>query len=394
MTNVLMLLTVESYSGMWSKLRINIMKIGLTTKSYDMQFKCFIVEMTLVLKLLEYVHYNYQRLILSGDVELNPGPLDMSVCHINCRGLSTAKMLAIKHDIQTKYNIITLSETFLSKNSSQDLSLNGYHEIIRKDRDTFGGGVAVYVCNSLAYKRRFDLELNHLECVWLEVKQKTSKFLIATIYRPPNSDNAFWDELQFMYDHAISLSPLPIFITGDLNAHPGTPNGILLNEFSNNNFLTIHVDEPTRITEDSATILDQFISNVPNLVKDVTVHPPLSTNDHCTISITINLKVSNLSNYTRHLWNYKNADFIGLNEAILNYDWEPCFQGDDINETLGKWTTSFLNLARQYIPNKVITIRSRDSPWFSGELRKLLRKKNKLHRTAKQYNSPENSTLR
>ena len=48
----------------------------------------------------------------------------------------------------------------------------------------------------------------------------------------------------------------------------------------------------------------------------------------------------------------------------------------------------FLNLPRQYIPNKVVKVRTDDKEWFNSELRKLLRQKNKVHRRAKRSNSP------
>ena len=46
------------------------------------------------------------------------------------------------------------------------------------------------------------------------------------------------------------------------------------------------------------------------------------------------------------------------------------------------------NLAHQYIPNKVVKVRTDDKPWFNSELRKLLRQKSKAHGRAKRSNSP------
>ena len=53
-----------------------------------------------------------------------------------------------------------------------------------------------------------------------------------------------------------------------------------------------------------------------------------------------------------------------------------------------KWNETFLNLAREYIPNKVIKIRTDDKPWYNSELRRLSGKKKNLHHKAKQTNSP------
>jgi hypothetical protein len=334
-----------------------------------------------------YLHFT-QQILLSGDVELNPGPNAITMCHINIRGLSAPKLLAIKHGIQHYYDIITFSETFLSSNSTHDLRLDGYQPIVRKDRDTFGGGVAAYLSNNLAYVRRHDLEMLDTECLWLQVNTSSTKFLIAVVYRPPNSDNMFWEHLETMYDNAISLSVMPIIFAGDLNADPTTRQGVYLDQFATSNLLTIHVTEPTRITETSATILDQFVSNCPNLITNTEVHPPLATNDHCTISINIRLKMHKPETFTRHIWLYNKANFNGLNLAIRRYDWDTCFQCETIDEVLLRWTMAFLSLAREFIPNKTVTIRPKDVPWFSNEHRQLKKDKDRLHKIAKRSNLP------
>ena len=47
------------------------------------------------------------------------------------------------------------------------------------------------------------------------------------------------------------------------------------------------------------------------------------------------------------------------------------------------------NLARQFIPNRVVEVRPRDSPWFNSDLRKLKRNKDRTHRKAKNSQKPE-----
>ena len=69
-----------------------------------------------------------------------------------------------------------------------------------------------------------------------------------------------------------------------------TVNGKKLLSLSDINAFKLHITEPTRTTEMSSSILDQFISNIPEFVQDTNVDPPLLTNDHCTISITLKFK--------------------------------------------------------------------------------------------------------
>ena len=59
-------------------------------------------------------------ILLAGDIHLNPGPggdfHDLSLCHCNIRSLSNEKMRSIRSDIASNFDIITLSETFLTSN--------------------------------------------------------------------------------------------------------------------------------------------------------------------------------------------------------------------------------------------------------------------------------------
>ena len=49
------------------------------------------------------------------------------------------------------------------------------------------------------------------------------------------------------------------------------------------NHLTARVNVLTRITPTSATILDQFLCNNPDMVKHIDVEPPVSDNDYSTV---------------------------------------------------------------------------------------------------------------
>jgi len=102
-------------------------------------------------------------LFMSGDVHPNPGPKhsnkELSVVHVNARSIAK-KIDLLEAEIST-FDIITLSETWLHPNISNDkLSIKNFQQPIRLDRDTGPwGGVAVYVKNNLPSKHRTDLHL-------------------------------------------------------------------------------------------------------------------------------------------------------------------------------------------------------------------------------------------
>ena len=46
-------------------------------------------------------------------------------------------------------------------------------------------------------------------------------------------------------------------------------------------------------------------------------------------------------------------------------------------------TNNLIKCANETIPNKNVVIRPRDLPWFHNDIRKHIRKRDRLHRTAK-----------
>ena len=330
-----------------------------------------------------------------GDIELNPGPVtqhaklkSLDVCHVNIRSLNAGKLRALKTSLCEHFDIITLSETFLNATCTTDLRLQSFHDIIRRDRPVAGGGVAIYVKQSIAFKRLCEVECKNIEVIWLQLNTVQGKVLLCNVYRPPQNTE-FWEHFERNIELVKERYQFKyLLILGDLNADFNTVNGRHLSELCANQNLTFHVREPTRITATTSSCLDQIISNMPNFVSNVSVTAPVSTNDHCTVSVHLDLKIPKEEPYQRHIWQYKQGDFPGFRQALENADWESCFDGD-VNEACTKWTDTFLNIARMFIPNKFILIRPNDKPWYTNALRHLKRRVKRLFHIAKRSNVKE-----
>ena len=73
---------------------------------------------------------------------------------------------------------------------------HGY-DIVRKDRNRHGGGVAIYIRNSLNKTVIDDLTDESLETLTLEItKPKARPFIVNSSYRPPNSSQEMPKYLQ------------------------------------------------------------------------------------------------------------------------------------------------------------------------------------------------------
>jgi hypothetical protein len=287
--------------------------------------------------------------------------------------------------------VITLSETYLHAGLGDDVfRLEGFHDIIRKDRDGMGGGVALYVRNNIACKRLYEFESPSIEALLLCIQSIEGKILICCCYRPPDK-NEFWTEFDSMIENIKQANSYKyIFILGDLNADFNTTNGHKLIQLCTNNNLQFLINEPTRITATSHTVLDQILTNAPNFISDVTVSPPLSTNDHCTVSANINFKIQKKSTYPRHVWLFKEADFAQFRQELTNTDFDSCLNTDNVDDACLAWTDRFLSVAKKVIPNRNILIRPNDSPWYTSSLRLLKRKMLRLFRKFKNNRSEQN----
>ena len=309
---------------------------------------------------------------------------------MNIRGINSAKLRAVRTTLCEQFDIITLSETFLNPNNNYDLKLPGFHDIIRRDRPTMGGGVSIYVKECIAFKRIFECESENLEQIWLQLYTNEVKMLLCNVYRPPNYQN-FWELIDNNLEN-IKTRYANIkyhLIMGDLNADFADRNGKFLNDFCASNNLQILISEPTRITERTQTCLDQILTDMPNFVKTTSVLPPVSNNDHSTVAVVLDFNIPLDKAYSRLVWQYEDGDYEGFRTALSQADWEICFENNDVDTACERWTATFLNLAREYIPNKTILIRPRDSPWYTCALRKLKRKVDSLYKKFKKRKSDQ-----
>ena len=82
------------------------------------------------------------------------------------------------------------------------------------------------------------------------------------------------------------------------------------------------------------------------------------------------------------MWDFGKANFNLYRENLAKVMWEVCFQSQNINEICELFTEHVLLAASNAIPNKLVTVRPSDKPWYTGFHRRLCRIKDRLY---KQY---------
>ena len=143
--------------------------------------------------------------------------------------------------------------------------------------------------------------------------------------------------------------------------------------------LTQLIEEPTR----HKNILDLTFTNVPSLIKSSTVIPGIC--DHDAIIIDSIIRPNYNTTKKRKVLQFRKANWEELNKEcteISNHIKRRYEAGDSI-DTLWDLFKKLLNQAIDtHIPSKQIRTNSK-LPWMNAHLKRLVRKKTRLHRQAK-----------
>ena len=79
----------------------------------------------------------------------------------------------------------------------QDLAFNDFQLPFRRDRaGDSHGGILVYVKHDIPCRRRNDLELVNIECLWVKINVRNKKVLVGTFYRPPESSSLVFTDIE------------------------------------------------------------------------------------------------------------------------------------------------------------------------------------------------------
>ena len=192
-------------------------------------------------------------------------------------------------------DILGICETFLDQAvSDEHLHVSGF-EFFRKDRcetkDKSGGGLMFYFRKSLNCKRRAEFETSHIETIWSEVTVSKSKpFLICTVYRPPSATSEWID----LFEDELSVAQttgLEMVLMGDLNIDyqccSNTKWLYLVQLFD----LKQLINEPTRITQSSSTIIDHVYTTNPKHITECFI-PSYAISDHFPVCFSVGCKIS------------------------------------------------------------------------------------------------------
>ena len=350
-------------------------------------------------------------LILSGDIEKNPGPSkiknNLNFGFWNVDSLLSKEGARIPRieclDAIHNFDLFGVCESYLNDAVElNDLNMHGFcSPPFRADCPSANehkkGGVCLYYKDYLPIKNRPDLT-KLKETIVCEIKLKNKKIYYILSYRSPSQTLAadiesYCFELQATLNKINSEGASTVIITGDFNAksksfweHEPSENlaGKKMTKFMLDNCLEELVNSPTHF-RNSATCIDLIFTNQPTHFVSTSVLPsPILACHHSIIHGTLNFSVPCPPPYKRKLWSYNRADNAAIREKLTIIDWNVLFANKNVNEMTEIFNSKVIAIMDKHIPNKNVIINDKDAPWITKHIKNKVKRKLKLYKKWKE----------
>ena len=324
--------------------------------------------------------------------------------HLNLRSIpaNLSAMLCYLANLNLNFDIIGISENWLTENNKDLYSIQNYEHIKNIRTNRIGGGVSLFIASHIKYKEltQFYINNENMECMFIEVDYDSSKKIIGIVYRPPNSNVDNFTSLLNGTLEKLQISQKPSWIMGDFNIdlmkndiHKQTTD--FINMMFANSLIPL-INKPTRITSHSATIIDNIFSNKfdyntkviqGNLTTDLSDHFAqfhiTETTQKCSPSSEYMLiRVKNQTNFDKYT------------NAITHFNWSGIQEYSDCNQAYRYFADSLRKIYNQSFPVQKVKKRYRNRlPWLTDGLRKSIKYKNKLYKIYIRFQTSRNKKV-
>ena len=335
-------------------------------------------------------------LLISGDVELCPGPMNdfeneqekflnrtgMKCLHLNVRGLwSNFSFITefLLHKRKRKVDIFSLTETHINDEPGELYDIDGYSFINKPRRKGKGGGVGIYISNDLNWIRREDIENSDFECIWIEIiLKKSSNILLCVLYRPPDSSKYLNKNFTKSFNDMLEIVAVEAIVMGDFNVnflkvndHPDIKATIALHGYKQ------LLKQPTRTVGDSATLIDVILTNKPNTISATEIFP-CSYSDHDMIGCIRKLHHIKYNNKDVTCRNYKDYDAETVNRDLKDCDWAEFYSCIDVNTAWQIMKDILISVIDRYAPLMKRRIKGKPCPWMTANLKRAMNERDYL----------------
>lgn len=300
---------------------------------------------------------------------------------LNVRSINTGFIHLKDFIINNDVDVFGLTETWLKKDiPSENFHIPNY-QFLRCDREIRGGGLAFYVKRIYSFEVIYSHFDDHTEQLWLNIKSVGQNFVVGVVYRPPQG-NIF----QFLNSIEDSLSNfLPVFdsliVGGDFNVNllDATPGSTKLIDMIESYNLTQLINVPTRITENSETLLDLFITTSDLRIIKVDAQDINGISDHLATVGVFNLKSIKTPPKFITRRSFKEFNEEEFRRDIFEQNWDFIYTLDNVDDMLYFFNNTLLRVFDLNAPVRTFRVTKPPAPWLTYNIKQMIKLRDRAH---------------
>ena len=318
-----------------------------------------------------------------------------SILNLNCRSLGSSfdKICVLLTNLDfIKFDIIVLTETWTTNQTNNNAlyHLDNYSAFFQGREKKRGGGVAVFVKKVFTPKLLDEkwatcVHLDNVELLTLIIGHGHNQIYLTALYRPPSGN---FEDFVLTLDQSITkLSCKNYFLAGDFNLnlldiHHDTKVQRFYDLMVTNGLFPL-ISRPTRITNNSETLIDNIFTNQKHRIicNGILI---CNISDHLPVFSMGNM----FSNYER-VKKVKNVERVltnsGINQMktkLLEIDWASVLNEGDLDVKVQNFYDIYNNIYRSAHTLKIIDqkVNTGYKPWITLGIMKSSSTKNKLYK--------------
>ena len=324
---------------------------------------------------------------------------NFSIFHLNIRSVIShfRELLGYLDTLDIMFKVIGLSETAINETSiSYDIPSYNCEIDIRSARK--GGGVSLYILDTLQYKLRNDLQLGgEVNSVFIEIFKTSSNtkrnIVCGCVYRPPSMSLVKFNELLSHMFGKLHSENKYIYIMGDFNVNtlPHIRGSLSVQEFKNifaANYCFPLINKPTRLTSTSSSLIDNIYSTMPALANGCDSGIlEISISDHYGI-FTVDKNTTILEEKTEtKKRSFCNKNIVKFCQALRRESWDSVYSCDDAQVAYSRFKRAIdMHFTSNFKFHTFAMTYKNRYPWLSAALRTQIKLKNAKHKEALKSN--------
>lgn len=290
---------------------------------------------------------------------------------LNARSLNTGQDEFTAMILKYKLDILAINESWI-RDGEEALApvIPNYRFVHKARKGKRGGGVGFYIRNGITTRVRHHPQAA-LEQLWIEVRLPGGSLALGTAYRP---ESVSIDDALDSLSESVNVMARCDYtcILGDLNINlrlDDSKQAKQLMSFCNQHSLDQLVQEPTRITDNTETILDLILTDSPARCKNIKIVHNYCLSDHATVMLDFDLKRPKCVKQVKYQRALHEIISDLFEKDLESIPWNSIDQADNVDEMVTTFNNYILTLFDLHAPVKKYIIKDKSKPWITDTIK-------------------------